>query len=222
VDEFVNLFIAESHIGNHVDAIPVLSDEYGKTELLSFTFRPSFKKLKDEIECPTTQINIPISNKNTIYHSSLSNYSLKKIMAKNSFDIVDFIIYQVKNDGIVFLGQDADFSGQLMASLLFYHLVDRGIEPYRVLRVPLLEAGYDYINIGFAEDGYYTRNQLNIILNFMRLEQIMMHQFGTKLGFRNMEALRVLYEEKPSVLKRLSKGTSTATYVTKFLLGEEY
>ncbi len=214
-----NIFISESHIGNHVSGIEVLASEVGHTELLAFTFRPSFYTIKDEIVSPTTQIKIPISNKEALYYSGMSKYKMFNLMKEKEYDIIDFIMSEIGNNGLVFLGQDADSAGQLMASLIYWNLIDRGIEPRRVLRVPLMEMGYDGLNIGFTTS-IYPKLQLSTILEAIRLEQVMMHQYGTKLGYRNLLALKAVQENKDKEIERISTGTSTATYLTKYALGE--
>jgi hypothetical protein len=215
----VNIYITESHIGNHTVGVEALSKEVGKTEILAFTFRPAFYTITAEIESPTTQTKVPISNKNALFYSAMSNYQMQSFLKERDFDIIDFIMYQIKETGLVFLGQDADAAGQLMASLIFWHLVDRGIEPRRILRTPLMDVQKDGTTIGFTTS-IYSKLQLCNILEAIRLEQVMMHQFGTKLGYRNLLALKAVEEYRGKKIKRLSQGTSTATYLTKYALGE--
>lgn len=214
-----NIFIAESHIGNHTSGIEVLASRVGQTELLAFTFRPSFYTIKEEIVSPTAQTKIPISNKEALYYSGMGKYKMFSLIKEKEYDIIDFIMSEIGYDGLVFLGQDADAAGQLMASLIYWHLIDRGIEPRRILRVPLMEMGYDGLNIGFTTS-IYPKLQLSAILEAIRLEQVMMHQYGTKLGYRNLLSLKAVKENRDRDIDRISVGTSTATYLTKYALGE--
>lgn len=214
----MNLFIAESSQGTHRPCMEVID-----ATLMSFTFKASFSSIANPILDVCQQTFIRVANPKAFKVDGFSNPEETLDMIYDG-EILNMIkaLHEKESKGYIYLGQDLDAGGQLMASLLYYHLINIGIEDKYILRVPLLQTGYDYLNIGFGE--FYENSQVLDILETSRLEQTMMNTGNkTAMGYRNIFALEHIYnrgkEQNPKV-KRKSLGVGNATYLTKFALDE--
>lgn len=214
----MNLFIAESSKGTHRPCMKELD-----ATLMSFTFRASLMGLANPIKDICAQTYIRVGNIKAFKVDGITSPAEVLEYAYGS-DILSMIkaFHEKDGKGYIYLGQDLDANGQLMASLLYYHLINIGVEEEYILRVPLLQTGYDYMNIGFGE--FYSYWQLLAILETERLEQTMMNSGRkTGMGYRNIFALEHIRnrsrEHNPKV-KRISLGVGSATYITKYLLDE--
>ncbi len=215
----MNLFIAESSKGTHRPCMKEID-----AKLISFTFRPSLIGLSTPIEDICRQTYIKVSRPSIMKVDGLSNPEEALDMIYGG-DILGMIkaLHEKGEKGKIYLGQDLDANGQLMASMLYYHLLNIGVEEKYILRVPLLQTGYDYLNIGFGE--FYEQYQLLAILESIRIEQAMMNTGkATRMGYRNIFAIEHFYnrsKERDPKVKRSSLGVGSATYLTKFVLDEK-
>jgi len=218
----VNIFIVESLKGTHIRAIKRLDSN---AVILAFTFRPSFKNLSQNIEeiCESTKITV--KNKKMFQTSPDTNQQEVLIHQYNGA-IVDYIADLTKEDEScqIYIGYDNDFTGEYMSALLYYHLIKKNIQEKNIIRIPLIEDGYNFVNIGSQQ--FFHKSDLLEILNRDKEEQRAMNcgPDRFRMGFRKLSALRHLVErmkEEDPKVQRLSEGTSSATYYTKYLLGEK-
>jgi len=234
----MNLFIAESSVGSHIPCLPEID-----AKLISFTFRASFFTLANPIEDICQQTHVKVSKPKNLKIDGLQNPDevLDMIYAGDIAGMIKAL--HLKNQkGYIYLGHDFDANGNLMSSLLYHHLLHIGVEDEYLIRVPLIQTGYDYskalsdknglskeveqryLNIGFGE--FYSARQTLNILEADRLEQIMMNTKGrTRMGYRNMFAMEHFSNKgkgKEQTVKKISDGTCNATYITKMTIGERY
>lgn len=205
-----NLFIAESRIGLH------LAPDIFKANMFTFTFYPVFKK----IETPDVldRVEYYVTNKKNFY---LNDKNIYEHYAKNYQSIEDMIIKELKPK-YIFVGFDLDLAGQIMASILYYKLVKKGFNEKNIFRIPLTDEGYikdkNDVFIGFGE--FFDKNTLDEVLNAIELENKLINKI--KMGFRNAEILRTLYNKTyPDVYKRRNDKTNTITYIVKAMMEEK-
>ncbi len=237
----MNIFIAESSIGSHVPCLPEID-----AKLISFTFRASFFTLANPIEDICQQTHVKVSKPKNLKVDGLQNPDEVLDMIYGG-DIIGMIkALHLKNQkGYIYLGHDFDANGNLMSSLLYHHLLHVGVEDEYLIRVPLIQSGYEYpvqdintssensigeeneqryLNIGFGE--FYSARQTLNILETDRLEQIMMNtKSRTRMGYRNMFAMEHFSNKgkgKNQTVEKISDGTCNATYITKMTIGERY
>lgn len=215
-----HLFISESDKGIHGEI-----NEGLDASLLSFTFYPRLSTISRPV-VNLDDVNVAVV-KNQIrlnHESAYADYEIKYFC--NILPMVTDIV-EKQNGEYVFVGFDLDAMGQLMASVLYYKLIEHGFPKENIIRVPLIDRGYDYIdecdylNIGFGE--FYQKKQLFAILEAMRFEEMMMKNsaFRTGFGYRKMSALEhFVNRNKSEEVIRKNKYTNLATYVTKKLIKE--
>jgi len=224
----MNVFVAESSIGCH---IPVLKDMDAK--LISFTFRPSFHSLVAEMYSVEEQVSVRIKLQKALRIGGVEN-PLELLSDIYQGDIIELIKdFRLKNkEGIIYLGQDSDTMGHIMASILYYHLIERGVPKEKIVRQPLTAYGYKYNQkdgqyeeyVYKADGEFIPYEKLLEILSLDQKEQRVMHTGNPiRMGFRNLFSLEHIYnrsrEYMPEVM-RLSGGTSNATYITKWAIEE--
>ena len=216
----MDIFISESSYGMHIPATKEIN-----ANLISFTFRPSYYSLSEKITNITGQVRISISKTTALKVEGEPDSKIQALFDDCGRDIISFILAKAEEwqSKKIYLGQDLDENGELMASLLYYHLLESGVPHDRLFRVPLIETGYDYLNIGFSD--FYPKEQLKEILNLDIEEQRMMLKHPrTLLGFRNLFALshiNTMIQNKTNIVFRKSTGTNTATAITKIVIGED-
>ena len=122
----------------------------------------------------------------------------------------------------IIFGYDLDEQGQLMASVLYYQLVFDGVDKSQMARMPLTENGVAYVG------SFYDAEQMKEALSYRILERVFMARLlknGVKaMGLRKAAALSILTStvERGDRVQNLNpEGTSTVTYITKCLLGEQ-
>lgn len=218
----MDIFISESYIGMHRPACDTLNVKF-----MAFTFPTSFVSISRPIKNVVLDTKIPVTEKSFLYIEGKNMEDSLKYCESEEYngDIIALIVSLKEewNATNIFLGQDLDHKGQLMASLLYYYLIEAGIDSNNIFRVPLIETGYDYTNIGFGE--FYSREQLRAILELSRIEEHMRLVYPrTRMGYRKMFTLAHIEKyrrDKRYKVKRQTKGVSTATYLTKSALVEK-
>lgn len=215
----MNIFIAESSHGRHVPCMDMFN-----AKLISFTFRPSFNTLFLPIKDITVSSYIRVANPRALKVDGLTNPS----EALDTFyggDIIAMIValHQKGEGKRIYLGYDLDSNGEYMSALLYYHLLNAGVDEENIFRVPLTQTGYDFFSFAFGT--FYDYNQLVAIMEADRHEQLLMHTGKrAKMGYRNIFALDHIAnrkKEKDPEVVALSNGVGMATYLTKSILNEE-
>ena len=225
-----NLIITESH--------KLLDDEMKdilEANNLSCTFLPKFFNNNKTISS-TLEYFISISNTNAMKLDGISNYYFKK-MLKDDYnnDIVNLIIdtVDVESDSLIFLAQDNDTSGHLMANLLYYKLLDNNINKDRIKRVVGIEKVFrnkiPMLDIYLAN--FYEENLFYAILNRKRLENKFVFEakkesIDLMAGYRNIYSLykiaNIINNGDEVIINKKSNEVCLATYITNGLLSEEY
>ena len=216
----MNIFLAESSIGSHRPCMELFENAI----LMSFTFRASHTSYYTPITNLCLQTYIRVANKRAFNVAGMDN--AKEVLEEEFNDEIIRMIQSMHKkggEGYIYLGFDDDVGGQTMASLLYYHLLNIGVDKKYIITVPLTEVGYDYILFDLAPVTY-SEEQLIVMMEASRFEQIMMNTGRkTGIGYRNMQALEHISDRnnelQPKVTTK-SKGTSNATYFSKFALGE--
>lgn len=207
-----NLLISESHIGYH------LAPEILDADILAFTFYPIIR-----------DISVPIESIESVYPRisfnkiTFNGNSIEKEIAYYNGTVADYIAQKMQKYDTLFIGFDLDIMGQLMASILFYMLLNRGIEENKILRLPLTDEGYitedEYYYIGFGD--FLGYKDMIAQLEAIRMEQRLIWKERVGYGFRKMEILRELTNLNTKEIPRLNKKTNTFTYAVKMMMGEK-
>ncbi|CAA6806721.1 MAG: Unknown protein [uncultured Sulfurovum sp.] len=215
----MSLFVSESYIGTHRPSCVAL-----ELKLVAFTFIPTFFKLDKEVRC-LEDIMIPSAKRANLFIDGMDKEAIAHYKNENSNDFIDILCsLHKKEGGNIYLGQDNDVAGNVMASLLYHHLIKRGIPKESILRIPLLEVGYDWGT--FVGGSFYPIEQLIKIMEKRRKERYMMNVSPrTQFGYRVLYALHLAAYINKNIegyrVPRKNSYTSTITYIVKFLLGEK-
>jgi len=211
-----------SHVANLIGA-----------RMMAFTFRPNILGTQTPIEDIYYDVDIPItSDERLFYVENITNpYSMLVNMYGKS--VVKMILGLLKQGGgsRVYLAHDLDISGQLMASMLQYHLVREGMARDRIIRLALADIEYInldertgqlteqsrmYLNVGFGE--FYSESQLHSVLEAIRMEEQMMNGVtNTRAGYRKMFTLAHIEKVRGDPdykVEKKNSGTNYATYMT--------
>ena len=217
----MSIFIVESLKGTHVSAIQRLD---ANAIILAFTFRHSFKNFTEKISDICNFTRITVKNRK-MFQTTQGNEEKNILIEEFNGDIVSYIesLSNRLNASRIYIGYDNDFTGEYMSSMLYHHLKEKNLSKTDIVRIPLIEDGYNFSNIGYQN--FISKEQLLEILSKDQEEQFKMN-CGPKrfrMGFRKLFALKHIAERKKETnpkVQRLSEGTSSATYFTKCLLNE--
>lgn len=224
----MDILISESKKGIHANIAKMIG-----ARMMAFTYRPNIQCTQTHIEDMYYDIDIPIgSNEQWFYVENMTNpyRMLVDVYGKN---IIKMIIGLLKQGGghKIYLSHDLDVAGQLMASLLHYHLVKEGVPRDLIIRLALADIEYmnldldtgqltsesmAYLTVGFGE--FYTDSQLYAVLETIRTEeQLVSGWTKTRAGYRKMFSMAHIEAKRSDTEYRIEKqnsGTNYATYVT--------
>jgi len=219
----MDIFISESSVGEEHSIVKL--NGVINAILVSFTFLPKFYSsiipLDNNLNIATDTFITP-SNVGAVRISSLSADEQSELLGLHDNNMVKVIMDLYKSLGSVniFLGQDgAEPTGDIMASLLYYHFLAEGIKEENLIRVPLTDMGYTYDKFAFGE--FYKREQLvAICISLLEEKKLMKSSYKGYRALFGLEIISNAVEEK-DVVHRLSKGTNTAVILTKMLIDEK-
>lgn len=217
-----DIFIAESSKGRHIPS----SKELNIT-LMSFTFMVSFQSYLTPTVDIARQTYIKVSNPRAFMIIG-EEYAKDILNIDYNGEIVSLIADMHKERGKcnIFLGQDDDVAGNLMAAVLRIHLLNLGVEDTYIIRMPLMARGYDYMMLKMSS--FYDNEQLLAIINAKARELVKMNGKGRvgmnfRSGYRNDFALFHIVDKMKELnptVKKLSSGVGSAVYITKSVLEE--
>jgi len=212
-----NILIAESHLS--------ITDKIRKgmnATSISFTCRPAYYTVSGRIESLNniyTRVSMPRALK-------IDGIDNPKQKLDDYGDNIISLIHSIhmKKEGFIFLAQDNDTNGNIMASLLYYLLINEGVPEDAIIRVTTLDASKE-ASLLFDTGEFFPEKQFIEIINRDRQEQYMMNgaMYRTRLGYRNIAALahiKAISSKDGYMVQRLSTNIAFATYITKYLLGE--
>ena len=204
----MSIFVCESAIGDHAS----LCREIG-SRLIAFSYWPRFPSLSRTVKKVALHTNIqPSATRSALYIDGVEN-AAAYLWDEFGGDIVGVIAEFHRKDNFdnIYLGHDLDFGGQVMSSVLFYHLVERGIDPDKIFRVPLLADGGKHVHLAFGE--FYPEEQMLCVLNSIREEQKWMHSYPkTKVGCRRMAALDLVEKLRKRAGGRIVRKNSGTNF----------
>lgn len=216
------LIVAETHLGIHAEIAKHLG-----WELVAFTFRPSFYSISVPIKKIEDDTHVPVSIIKNFKFSSYGDDASKVLVDKYFGDPVAMIkaYADAESECMIFLLHDADEGGDVMASFLKYHLETRGYPNEKIVRIASLEIRGDKLLI-LQDPFFYSKEHLRLILETIRegLYSMNVHpRIG--VGLRKAAALKAIEDALKSeevVSNNNSNGTGISTYITKYLLGENF
>lgn len=211
----MDLFISESSRGVHVP----LAEELDFT-LISFTFLPSFSSLSVPIK-KVTDVRAIFTGNNKNFYAEVG-LGADEYLSLHERDLISIIldVHKKVNAKRIFLAQDDDYQGNLMASVLYYHLIKNGIEKHDILRMPLFDGGYDYLSIGLTN--FLGEETVVEMLERARMERYYINA-SPKIpgGVRKMYAMKYIEDHKGKPVEVAGDKSCTSTYLTKAMLDEK-
>jgi len=213
-----NLIITETH--------RLLSAEMKKVldaKNISFTFLPSFSRSLDNKTETTNDHFVLVSNPKAMTLDDISRFDLHRLYEKeHNRNIVSLLCDLTPEGGTVFLAQDNDAGGNFMASMLYYHLQDKGIKKENIKRIVGIQEVYRnekpyldvYMGNFISEDVFYA------ILNRKRMEKRFIffakavHK-SLMAGYRKITALylSVINIGEEIEINKKTDGIALATYL---------
>ena len=197
-----NLFIVESHIGEHHQ----ISDRFD-ADVVSFTFAPVLANSK---LCAD-------GNYSKLLPSVLPNIRLNGVAVEADFL---FSSLALKKYSKVFIGTDLDFEGNAMARILKDFCITNNYEVLDIIRIPLTDKGFAFVS-DFWEDKIMNR-----YIKFRKEEQEFI-QLSKKtngshgIGRRHILLINELINP-PTYVKNINPdGTSSVTYIFKKKIKEK-
>ena len=197
-----NLFIVESHIGEH--------HHVGKqfdADIVSFTFSPVLSNVNFCIE----------DNYSKLLPNILPNIRVNGIVVESDFL---FLLLKEKRYSKIFIGMDLDFEGNAMARILKDVCSANGYDDMDIIRIPLTDKGFSFVS-DFWEDKI-----INKYIKF-RLEEYEFMQLSKKtngshgVGRRHILLINELVNPPESVENINPNGTSSVTYIFKKKIKEK-
>lgn len=225
LDDRPNIIVAETHRAFDDEIKQAI-----RARCLSCTFLPHF----------ATGVNAPVRDMDTVFarisnidalrYDGISKYEIEQ-KAKKSYngDIVS-LVKALDMGSAVFLAQDNDAGGNMMASVLYHKLIDAGIEPDRLIRVIGLEKVIrgESRGVDLYVGEFIDRPTLLRLLDRARIERKIIYEtrrFNGHLakGIRNIASLYATITGMMSdtYVERKSEGVALATYLTKWCLDEK-
>lgn len=123
-----------------------------------------------------------------------------------------------KSKRIIIIGHDLDEYGELIASILYYSFLRKGVSKDRLIRMPLTDNGIGYIG------RFYNESEMLKLKDYFILETLFMKKFKT-FGFKKILILKHLTElagnKEHKVVNLNPNGTNSITHITKILINEE-
>ena len=219
-----NLIITESH--------RMLGEEEKKimqARCVSFTFLPRLKQVYDAEVKEVEDIFIQLSNIKALKVDNTSKYDLEKKFVREYQRNIIPLLLDLYEGGEIFLAQDNDAGGNMMASLLRYKLIDSGIPKEKIKRIIGVEItrrnGKRSLDIYGGK--FYPKKLFLRIIDRYRGESEDIHKCGkidTRLrkGHRNIVALKETLNHCyfAEDIKRESEGIGLATYLVSGVLNE--
>ena len=198
-----NVFISESYVGVHSEM------GFFDADLISFTFLPTIKISEpyglDNGNIPNSFRGVWFNGKNVL--SGYNKINIGYELAKVEYD--NFII-----------GTDYDYEGNAMAKLLQLALIENGIEPQRIFRVPLEYNGYNRVVSFWGNDilKEYLQDRWEDALFTNQSRKIMKKSsIGRRIAYMLSE-----YLHPPDFVENKNpNGTSTITYLFKKATNEK-
>jgi len=199
-----NAFIAESYIGSHADI------EFFNADLISFTFAPNFKT--SEPSC-LGNISIPKGFRGIWVNGVNILKRFQKIDVCRELALSEYEYF--------IIGMDNDFEGNGMAKILQVGLMNEGISPERIVRVPLNYNGYTEVTDFWDEDVFlkYLQDKWEDATYLNHSKKIMGNTgaIGRRIAYMLSEMVN-----PPDCVENLnSNGTSTITYLFKKAINEK-
>jgi len=199
-----NAFIAESYIGSHADI------GFFNADLISFTFAPNLKisepSCLNNISIPKGFRGIWVNGINILKKFQKTDVCRELAMSEYEYFII---------------GMDNDFEGNGMAKLLQVGLINEGISPERIVRVPLNYNGYTEVTDFWDDDTFfeYVCDKWDDMAYLNHSKKVMgkTGAIGRRIAYMLSEMIN-----PPDCVENLnSNGTSTITYLFKKAINEK-
>jgi len=197
-----NLFIVESHIGEHHQ----VSTRFD-ADIVSFTFAPVLSNVDSCIEGDYSRL-LP---------SVLPNIRVNGVAVESNFL---FSSLRAQRYSKIFIGMDLDFEGNAMARILKDVCSVNGYDSMDIIRIPLTDKGFLFVS-DFWEDKIMNR-----YIKF-RLEEYEFMQLSKKtngshgVGRRHILLINELVNPPENVKNINPHGTSSVTYIFKKKIKEK-
>jgi len=193
-----NLFITESHIGEHHRVSPLF-----KSDVLSFTFAPNLYK-------------IVVDND----FSTLLPDNIKPIRLNGKqLEIKELKAFAL-NYKKIFIGMDLDIEGNAMARMLLDYFIESGKSNLDIIRIPLTDKGFIAVS-NFWKDSIMNEYLLNRRdeMEFIQLSKKVNGSSG--VGRRTVLLINEILNPPECVENLNPEGTSSITYIYKKRIREK-
>jgi len=216
----MDLFISESTIGTHIpprDAFDI--------RVVSFTFRTGLKNLFVSEGLLCDEVSLPSVGRPGAFTFEGVDAPYDVLQDKYGGDVVSMLMRERESmgGGLFIMAHDADPAGDLMAAILRMFLVCRGVSPSEIVRMSLTYSGTRNETVFVLESFMDDVLLAEVLLRMARETRYMVSHPGTGVGLRKLFALGAVEKARRDHMDVavVSRGVSTATYITKFLLGEK-
>jgi len=227
-----NLIITESSRMLNTQAKEALD-----AQSLSFTFLPAFVQLDKSMllsasnPYPLDNVFPFVTNTRFITVDGVSRYFVEKIFNKEYMQrVIPFILHFYNEEGDILLAQDNDQGGNMMASLLYYLLIDNGVPHGKIKRIigveEVIRDNYSCLDVYMGS--FYSKKLLLSLLERDRIEKQAITEFGKidkrlKKGFRRIGALKhtlTLYYYNNGI-NIVSKNIALCTYLAQYAISKK-
>ena len=210
-------------------------DEEMKTAMqarcVSFTFLPRFKNVIYSHSLDVLDnVFIGVSNPKVMRADNTSRYDLEERFKREYQGRIVPLLLDLYEGGDIFLAQDNDAGGNMMASLLRYKLREAGIPTIRIKRLIGAEKtrrdGNRRLDMYMGQ--FYPDKLLARVLDRYRREYEDIRKYGIidkrlRKGYRNIVSLKEVFSNDifSEEIKKASNGLALATYLVNGVMLNE-